>query len=585
MELEDIRMLVYGKYVRKYWKLFSVAVFILTLEAMADLLLPTLMAQIIDEGVALKQMDVVWKLGGFMLVITALGALAASARNIIATHVSQRFGNELRADLFRKIQSLSFESIDKFERASLITRLTNDVSQVQNMINGLMRIFAKAPLLCIGGIIMAIRLDPHLAIVLVVVVPIVGLLIVINMNTGYPRFMKVQKALDKVNRTIREYLSGVRVVKAFNRFDYEEDKFEQANVEYQASSIHVMRVMTIFNPAIMLTVNLGIIMVIWLGSRWVQEGTMQVGVIVAFINYMIQILFALMLISMVFNMFIRAKASASRIGEVLIQVDPMTWEAGAVDHMREKGSVEFENVSFFYPSLSRAPVLRNVSFTCQPGETVAIIGSTGSGKSSLISLIPRFYEASSGMIKVNGVDVSKLDPQVLRETIAVVPQKSVLFTGTILENIRWGKEAASTEDIESAAKVAEAHPFIEELPEGYDTRLGQRGVNLSGGQKQRISIARALVRKPEILILDDCTSAVDMETEARIKEALKQYASGMTCLLIAQRITSVMDADKIIVLDQGGIVGMGKHEMLMKTCRVYQEIYQSQMGKDVQSDV
>jgi ATP-binding cassette subfamily B multidrug efflux pump len=574
---------VFGKYVRKYWKLFSVAVFFLTLEATADLLLPTIMAHIIDEGVVGKKMELVWHFGGLMVLITAMGALAASIRNVLATHVSMRFGAELRADLFRKIQSLSFESLDKFERASLITRMTNDVNQVQNLVNGLMRVFAKAPILCVGGLIMAVRLDPHLSLVLFAVVPIVALLIVINMQTGYPRFMKVQKALDEVNRSIREYLSGVRVVKAFNRFDYEEAKFDQVNTDYQARSILVMRVMSIFNPAIMLTVNIGIIVVIGLGGIWVNEGELQVGVIVAFINYMTQILFALMLISMVFNMFIRAKASAARIKEVLSEIDSMTWEKGTEAEPRVPGRIEFENVSFSYEGTSGTQVIKQITFDCSPGETVGIIGSTGSGKSSLVSLIPRFYDADSGNVKIDGVDVKKVDPHKLREKIAVVPQKSVLFTGTVLENIRWGNEEASLEEIEEAAKIAEAHPFVSAFPEGYGTRLGQRGVNLSGGQKQRISIARALVRKPNILILDDCTSAVDMATEARIKDALKKYAAGLTCILIAQRITSVMDADKIIVLDQGEIVGIGKHENLLQSCKVYQEIFQSQIGKEVQS--
>lgn len=576
-------MQVFGKYMRKYWKMFSLAFLFLTLEAVADLLLPTLMARIIDNGVALKRMEVVWSLGGLMLLITGFGAIAACLRNIIATHVSQRFGGELRADLFRKMQSLSFEDIDQFERASLITRLTNDVSQVQNLVNGLMRIFAKAPLLCIGGLIMAFRLNSQLALVLVAVVPIVGLLIMLNMQTGYPRFMKVQQALDRVNLTIREYLSGVRVVKAFNRFDYEEGKFAEANGEYQTRSIRVMRVMSVFNPAIMLTVNFGILAVIWFGGLWVEEGQLQVGVIVAFINYMTQILFALMLISMVFNMFIRAKASAARIKEVLERTDAMSWSKSAGEPELGQGSVEFNDVSFSYSGESGAPVLKHITFACKPGEMVGIIGSTGAGKSSLVSLIPRFYDATSGSVMVAGRDVKKLDPYKLREKIAIVPQKSVLFTGSVADNIRWGKETATQEEIEAAARMAEAHSFIAGFPEGYEARLGQRGVNLSGGQKQRISIARALVRKPEILILDDCTSAVDMATEARIKAALKKYAAGLTCIMIAQRITSVMDADKIVVLDQGEIVGIGTHEWLLQTCSVYQEIFRSQIGKEVQS--
>ncbi|UUZ80174.1 ABC transporter ATP-binding protein/permease [Paenibacillus sp. P26] len=562
--------------------MFGVALLFLTFEALSDLLRPTIMSKIVDVGVASGRMDYVLGMGGLMLLITGVGAVAASGRNIISSRVSQKFGAEPRLDLFRKIQTLSFEHIDKFERASLVTRLTNDVTQVQNFTNGMMRIFAKAPLLCIGSLIMAARLNPELALVLVVVVPVVGILIAMNMRVGFPRFIRVQKALDQVNVVMREYLSGVRVVKAFNRFDYETDKFNGINGEYRMRSTSAMRSMAVFSPAIMLTVNFGIVAVIWLGGLGVDSGRMQVGHIIAFINYMTQILFSLMTISMVFNMFVRAKASAGRIGEVFAQENRMTWnEARPEKNNTLKGRIDFENVSFSYEGATGTPVLRDVAFTCLPGETVGVIGSTGSGKTSLVSLIPRFYDAVSGTVKVGGVDVRELNPQTPREKIAVVPQKSVLFTGTVTDNIRWGKEDASAEEVEAAARMAQAHEFIAAAPEGYATRLGQGGVNFSGGQKQRLSIARALVRKPEILILDDCTSAVDVATEAKIKEAIKQYAAGLTCLIIAQRITSVMDADKIIVLDQGEVVGIGKHEELMRSRRVYREIFQSQLGKEM----
>ncbi|MFF2157404.1 ABC transporter ATP-binding protein [Paenibacillus chitinolyticus] len=588
------------KYISKYWKPFSAAVAFLTLEALCDLTLPTLMSKIIDVGVAGKQMDYVWRMGGIMLLVTALGAISASVRNVISSHVSQKFGAELRSDLFRKIQSLSFENIDRFDRASLVTRLTNDVTQVQMFVNGLMRVFVKAPLLCIGSLIMAARLNPPLSVILAVVVPVVGILIAINMKVGFPFFIKVQQALDKVNGIIREYLSGVRVVKAFNRFDYEVGKFGRANEEYRSRSVTAMRVMSAFNPGITLTVNFGIVAVLWLGGLRVDQGQMQAGHIIAFVNYMTQILFSLMLISMVFNMFVRARASAGRIGEIFAEENtmpaqtPSTAEAGGssassadkpasgtLTGIRPGGSVEFENVTFSYEGASGEPVLRRVTFSCEPGQTVGIIGSTGSGKSTLVSLIPRFYDAVSGTVKVNGTDVRELEPSRLREKIAVVPQKTVLFTGTVADNLRWGKEDASPEEMEHAARMAEAHEFIAASPEGYETRLGQGGVNFSGGQKQRLSIARAIVRKPEILILDDCTSAVDAATEARIKDALKTYAEGLTCLLIAQRITSVMDADKIVVLDRGEIVGSGTHDELLGSCRVYREIFQSQMGKEV----
>lgn len=573
----------FNKYIHKYWRPFTIAVLFLTFEAICDLLQPTIMSKIIDVGVAGNDLNYVLRMGGLMLFITLLGALAASTRNILATKVSQRFGAELRFDLFRKVQHLSFENIDKFDKASLVTRLTNDVSQVQIFVNGLMRIFVKAPLLCIGGLIMATRLDAHLAIVLAVIVPIVALLIILNMRIGFPRFIGVQKALDRVNGAMREYLSGVRVVKAFNRFGFEVNKFNEVNEAFQMRSIRAMRVMVIFGPAIALALNFGIVAVLWFGGLRVDAGELQVGVIIAFINYMTQILFSLMMISMVFNMLVRARASAGRINEVFAEENRMTWnkQERLEEYALTSGRIDFEHVTFSYEGRVGEPILKDITFTCLPGETVGIIGSTGSGKSSLVGLIPRFYDVTSGTIKVDGIDVRELDPLKLRERIAVVPQKTTLFTGTILDNLRLGKENASMKEMTRAAHMAEADAFISSFPEGYMTKLGQGGVNLSGGQKQRISIARALIREPQILILDDCTSAVDVATESKIKESLKQYAKGLTTLLIAQRITSIMDADKIVVLDQGEIVGIGKHEYLMQSCTVYQEIYQSQMGKEV----
>lgn len=574
-------MQILKKYVRSYWKLFSAAILFLAFEALCDLMQPTIMSKIIDVGVAGKDIHYVLQMGGLMLGITAAGAVSASLRSILASIVSQNFGAELRSDLFKKIQKLSFKNIDQFDRASLVTRLTNDVTQVQVFVNGLMRIFVKAPLLGIGSLIMAVRLNPPLSVVLAVIVPIVALFIMFNMKIGFPLFARVQKALDRMNGQMREYLAGVRVVKAFNRFDFEIEKFHQANEDFQNKSIRAIRNMAIFSPAIMLTVNLGIVAVLWFGGLGVHGGRIHVGHIIAFINYMTQILFALMMISFVFNMFVRAKASTGRIGEVLMLEDHIAWKESMSKDANEKGRIDFENVTFSYDGNVNEAVLKNINLTIFPGETVGIIGPTGSGKSTLISLIPRFYDVTSGVIKVNGENIQDNNPHYLREKIAIVPQKNILFTGSVSENIRWGKEDAEPAEIKKAAMMAGADEFITETPEGYETQIGQAGVNFSGGQKQRISIARALVRNPEILILDDSTSAVDVATEAKIKASLKRYAEHLTCLLIAQRITSIMDADKIVVLDHGEIAGIGQHEELLQHCTVYREICQSQFGREV----
>lgn len=575
---------VWTGYKDKYWRKAGLAALVVTAESMCDLAQPAIMARIIDVGVAERRLDYVLSLGGLMLLFTAVGALAALVRNYLASHVSQRLGADMRLDLYAKIQHLPVDSLNKLDPASLVTRVTNDVTQVQALVNGLMRIAFKAPLLCVGGLVMATLLNQKMAVVLAVVVPLVGMLIAVNIKVGLPRFVKMQQALDAMNSVMREYLSGVRVVKAFNRFTYEVDKFSTANTLFYDRSVSAGRTMAVFGPSIGVIVNIGIVTALWLGGLGVRDGEFPVGHVVAFINYMMQILFSLMIMSMVFGMFVRAKASAERIAEVLAQPGETDGDGSAPSWAADKvGSVAFEDVSFSYAGAGGVPVLCNISFECRPGETVAIIGSTGSGKSTLIQLIPRFYEPTTGKIKIHGAASTAIAPGRLRETIALVPQKTVLFTGTILDNIRMGKENAAPDEVEQAARVAQAHDFITAFPEGYQTAIGRGGVNLSGGQKQRLAITRALVRKPDILILDDCTSAVDMVTEAKIREALRQYSARLTLLLIAQRITSVMGADRILVLDRGEIVGMGTHQELLRDCAVYGEIFRSQIGKEMQN--
>jgi len=567
-----------SKYIDKYKMQFFVALIFLTLETIGDLMQPTIMSKIIDNGVKEGDLNYVLKLGGLMFLVTCLGAICAVIRNILSSKVSQSFGADLREDLYIKIQGFSFDNIDEFQDASLITRLTNDVNQIQNFAHGMMRVFVKAPILGMGAIVMAFLLNPKMSLILLGVVPVVSLIISMNLKISYPIFTRIQKALDKVNGVMREYLAGIRVVKAFNRFNYERKRFKKVNEDLRDVTLKGMRVVAIFNPLVALTVNVGIVLILWIGGMRVNTGDMEVGKIMAFINYMTQVLFGLTIMTRVLNMFIRAKASAERIGEVFEAENTIITKDRPVKLENSKGLLEFENVYFKYHSDSRY-VLEEINFTVNHGETLAIIGSTGSGKSTLVNLIPRFYDATEGKIKIDGIDVRDIDLNELREKIGIVPQKVLLFTGTIKDNIKWGDENATDEEVERVAKIAQAHDFIMSFNEGYNTYLGQGGVNLSGGQKQRISIARALIKKPTILILDDSTSAVDLITERNIRRSLKEYLQDITTILIAQRITSVMDADKIIVMDRGRIVGMGTHYELLNTCEVYKDIYNSQIGK------
>nr|WP_091728043.1 ABC transporter ATP-binding protein [Proteiniborus ethanoligenes] len=571
-----------NKYINRYRGQFLIALTFLILETVGDLIQPTIMSKIIDNGVKRGDMDYVLKLGGIMLLMTGLGAVCAVIRNIVSSRVSQSFGADLREDLYIKIQGFSFDNIDEFQDASLITRLTNDINQIQHFAHGMMRVFVKAPVLGLGAIVMAFLLNPKMALILLGVVPVVGLIIGINLKISYPIFTKIQKALDKVNGVMREYLAGIRVVKAFNRFDYEKDRFRKVNQDLKEVTLKGMRIVAVFNPLVALTVNIGIVMVLWFGGLRVNVGDMEVGKIMAFINYMTQVLFALMIMTRVLNMFIRARASAERVGEVFRAKDTIDVKDEPTPIKGLKGKVEFDDVYFKYSSSGKY-VLENISFSVNPGEALAIIGSTGSGKSTLINLIPRFYDVAKGKVMIDNIDIREFSLSQLREQIAIVPQKVLLFTGSIKDNIKWGDDNATDEEVEMVAKIAQAHDFITSFNDGYNTYIGQGGVNLSGGQKQRISIARALIKKPKVLILDDSTSAVDLITERNIKKGLNEYLKNTTTILIAQRITSVMNADKIIVIDKGKIVGLGVHEELMKSCEVYGDIYRSQIGKGVHS--
>jgi len=581
-------------YLKPYWKMALLAPLLMMIEVFTELMQPKLMASIVDYGITNGDIGYIVKTSLIMIGISLVGVTGGISSMIFSSKTSHNFGADLKIDLFRKVQSFTFDALDKFRTASLVTRLTNDVVQVQNVVLFMLRMLVRAPLLCIGGIVMAFTLNLRMSLILMIAIPILAISVGLVIRKGFPLFSEVQKRLDKVNTVIQENLSGVRVVKAFVRSDYENKRFASANEKLAEITIKAARIVGLNMPIMSLIMNASVIAVIWFGGININTGDMLVGEVMAYITYITQILFSLMMMTFIFNMISRAKASADRIIEVFdtesgVEETVIKTVAESVKTESEsktadivsgklKGYIEFEDVSFKYEEAIGDPILKHISFSAMEGETIAIIGPTGSGKSTLVNLIPRFYDVAEGRVLIDGMDIKDIDVEELRKNIGMVLQESILFTGTIRDNIGWGREDASEEEIIEAARAAQAHSFITDLPDGYDTILGQRGVNLSGGQKQRISIARALLKKPAILILDDSTSAVDMETEARIHAALRSLIKDSTCFVIAQRISSVMDADKIIVLDDGKIVNMGTHKELLKSCRIYQDIFDSQLG-------
>ncbi|MGE7932529.1 ABC transporter ATP-binding protein [Viridibacillus arvi] len=547
-------------------------------QSMADLYLPTLMSDIIDKGVVVGDKNYILKIGGLMLLVAAFGVCASIVASYYSSKAAMGFGRDVRRKVFNHVEGFSLQDFDEVGTASLITRTTNDITQVQQVVIMLLRMVVSAPIMFVGGLIMALSKDAKLSLIIVATIPVLMGAVILIMTKGIPLFKLVQTRLDRLNLVLRENLTGIRVIRAFNREKQEKVRLQKANKDLMDVSIKVNKVMAFLMPVMMLVMNLTVVGIIWFGGIRIDNGGMQIGDLMAFIQYVMQIMFALVMASMMFVMIPRAAVSAKRINEVLDKTPTILNEgAKAVD--QERGTLEFDKVSFTYPG-AEEPVLSNISFQAKSGEITAIIGGTGAGKSTLVNLIPRFYDVTSGTIRVNGVDLKETSIDEVRSKIGYVPQKALLFTGTIAENIRFGKEDATQEEIEHAARIAQAEDFISKMENGYESEISQGGSNVSGGQKQRLSIARALVRKPDIYIFDDSFSALDYKTDASLRAALKEETKNATMLLVAQRVSTVVDADRIIVLDKGEIAGIGTHKELLEENEVYREIVKSQLSEE-----
>ncbi len=575
--MKQIRKLLH--FVRPYWRRSLVALVLLILVILVDLTIPRLVERIIDQGINAKNMQVVLSTTAIMLSISVLQAAFAVTNNILSVQVGEGVARDVREELFVKIQSFSFGNMDHLGTGQLMVRLSSDTTAFQRMVQLSLRIGTRAPLLMIGSLILMFVTDSHLALMILPVLVATAVVMVFFVSQMGPLFLTVQRKLDRLNTVLQESIAGVRLVKAFARQPYEDDRFAAANEDYTGHNIRVMRFMATLSPAMGIFVNIGMVIVIWAGGIQSAAGGVSVGQIVAFINYLQTTMGPLAIMVMLANAVAAAGASAERINEVLDTV-PEVQDAEAPVPLGAQGMqrVAFEGVNFHYNGTNDALVLKGVDLVAEPGQTVAILGSTGAGKSSLVNLVPRFYDAASGRVTWNGTDIREVKQSDLLEHVGVVPQDTVLFSGTVRDNIRYGRPTASEDEVVAAAKAAQAHDFIVGLPEGYDTRVEERGVNLSGGQKQRLAIARALLLRPSILILDDSTSSVDVETETRIQDALKEHLHGATTFVVAQRISTVLHADKIVVVDQGRIVAQGTHAELMRSSPVYQEIYDSQLG-------
>ncbi len=572
----------YFKYIKPHILFFIFGPIFMITEVVGEVYMPKLMSMIIDNGIVIGNTPYIIKCGILMIGVAITMMLGGVLGNFFAVKASIGFSADLRNDLFKKVQTFSFKNIDSFSTASLVTRLTNDVTQIQHLIRMSLVMLLRAPGMLIGALIMAISINARLAIVIGVVIPVLAFSIIAIMLKAFPRFNIMQKKLDKLNSDIQENITNVRVVKNFVRTDYEKNKFSESNTDLRDSTLRAMRLVIMNGPLMTLMMNITTIAVVWIGGNFVIKGSLEIGSLTAFTTYIVQILMSLMMVSMIILHSSRALASSKRIKEVLLtQPDINDDNAKFKDKKVESGKIEFKDVSFSYKENGRK-VLQNISFTVNPGETVGIIGATGSGKTSLVQLIERLYDVTEGSVLVDGIDVRDYSIYNLREGVGMVLQKNTLFSGTIEENLRWGKEDASDDEIIDVSEKSQAHTFISSFTDGYDTELGQGGVNVSGGQKQRICIARALLKRPKILILDDSTSAVDTATEGRLKETFSKELSDTTKIIIAQRISSVMDCDRVIVIEDGQIVGNGNHTDLLRDNEYYKEIYYSQRDKEAQ---
>lgn len=572
-------MLKIFKYLKPFTGFVVLVIIFLIGQSIADLYLPTLMSDVVNNGMMKGNINYIWQYGLYMLLVAAVSGGCSIVGAYYSSKAAVGLGRDLREKVFTKVENYSLNEIDKVGTASLITRTTNDVTQVQTVTIMIMRFMITAPIMCIGGIILALSKDGPLTSVLAIVLPVMLIIMVIVAKFVVPLFQSLQKRLDKVNLVLRENLIGIRVIRAFNRQGKEYARFDKANRDLTDVSIKVNRIMAVMQPVMMLLMNGTSLAIIWFGGLRISSGNLGIGDMMAFLQYAMMIMFSIIMVAIMFIMLPRAQASATRINEVLDLHPDIVDKENTVKQEKVKGYVEFKDVTFSYPG-AKLPALSHINFLARPGEITAVIGGTGSGKSTLINLIPRFYDVQGGSILVDGVDIRDMEQQVLRKKIGFVPQTAILFTGTISENIRFGKEDATDAEVTHAAEVAQALDFISTMQQGFESPISQGGTNVSGGQKQRLSIARALVSNPEIYIFDDSFSALDFKTDANLRAALKNEIQNATVIIVAQRVSTIMDADRIIVLDDGEIVGMGTHKELLHTNKVYYEIVTSQLSEE-----